>query len=168
MALNPEITAENVAGWLPGTFPGDMSIEPVEITDEVATGRMVVDKRHLHPGGFVHGGVWTALGDSVAGWATFRNLPPNHDFTTIELKLNVFAAAVLGDELICEARPLHVGRSTAVIEAKIRNEPHQTGSPSLRSEDPRICANLIVTQFVLPGRDPRAERPALGDYPPGD
>ena len=31
-----------------------------------------------------------------------------HDFTTIELKLNVFTAGVLGDELICEA-PSHVG-----------------------------------------------------------
>ena len=111
--------------------------------------------RHLHPGGVVHGGVWTALGDSVAAWATFRNMPPMHDFTTIELKLNVFSAAVLGDELLCEARPLHVGRSTAVIEAKIR-----------KGEKP--VANLIVTQFVLPGRDPRAERPAPGDYPPGD
>jgi acyl-coenzyme A thioesterase PaaI-like protein len=75
VAVNPEVTAENVAGWLPGTFPGDMAIEPVEITDEVATGRMVVDGRHLHPGGFVHGGIWTAFGDSVAAWATFRNLP---------------------------------------------------------------------------------------------
>src|SRR3954464_14329377 len=162
--MNPEITPENIKTWLPGTFPGDMAIEPLEIDDEVSIGRMVVDKRHLHPGGFVHGGVWTAFGDSVAAWATFRALPSNHDFTTIELKLNVFAAGVLGDELICEARPLHVGRSTAVIEAKIRNEPHQTGSSSLRSEDPRIYANLIVTQFVLPGRDPRAERPAPGDY----
>jgi 1,4-dihydroxy-2-naphthoyl-CoA hydrolase len=168
MATNSEITADNIREWLPGTFPGDMAIEPLEITDDLATGRMVVDKRHLHPGGFVHGGVWTAFGDSVAAWATFRNLPPNHDFTTIELKLNVFAAGVLGDELICEARPLHVGRSTAVIEAKINKGPHRTGSFSLRSEDPRICANLIVTQFVLPGRDPRAERPAPGDYPPGD
>ena len=94
--MNQEITAENIAQWLPGTFPGDMAIEPVEITDELATGRMAVDKRHLHPGGFVHGGVWTALGDSVAAWATFRNLPPNHDFTTIELKLNVFAAGRFG------------------------------------------------------------------------
>jgi len=153
--MNPEITAENIKQWLPGTFPGDMAIEPVEITDKVATGRMVVDKRHLHPGGFVHGGVWTAFGDSVAAWATFRALPPNHDFTTIELKLNVFAAGVLGDEMICEARPLHVGRSTAVIEAMIR-----------KGQKP--VANLIVTQFVLPGRDPRAERPAPGDYPPGD
>lgn len=166
--MNPEITAENVKRWLPGTFPGDMAIEPVKITEEVATGRLIVDRRHLHPGGFVHGGVWTAFGDSVAAWATFRNLPPSHDFTTIELKLNVFAAGVPGDEMICEARPLHIGRSTAVIEAKIRKEPHRTGSSSLRSEGPRICANLIVTQFVLPGRDPRAERPAPGDYPPGD
>jgi uncharacterized protein (TIGR00369 family) len=166
--VNPEITPENIRTWLPGTFPGDMAIEPVEITDEVSTGRMVVDERHLHPGGFVHGGVWTALGDSVAAWATFRALPPNHDFTTIELKLNVFRAGILGDELTCEARPLHVGRSTAVIEAKILKEPDGSGSSSLRSGDPRICANLIVTQFVLPGRDPRAERPAPGDYPPGD
>ena len=64
--MNPEITADTIKAWLPGTFPGDMAIEPVEITDEVSTGRMVVDERHLHPGGFVHGGVWTALGDSVA------------------------------------------------------------------------------------------------------
>src|SRR5688500_1398003 len=139
---NREITAEQIAKWLPDTFPGDMAIEPTEITDEVATGRMVIDKRHLHPGGFVHGGVWTALGDSVAAWATFRNLPPNHDFTTIELKLNVFTAGKAGDELLCEARPLHIGRSTAVIEAQIK-------------AGDQLVANLIVTQFVLRGRDPR-------------
>ena len=152
---NPEITPEQIAAWLPDTFPGDMAIEPTEITEEVAKGRMVIDRRHLHPGGFVHGGVWTALGDSVAAWATFRNLPPNHDFTTIELKLNVFAAGKLGDEIVCEARPLHVGKSTAVIEARMLNGE-------------KLVANLIVTQFVLPGRDPRAERPREGDYPPGD
>jgi acyl-coenzyme A thioesterase PaaI-like protein len=71
------------------------------------------------------------------------------------LKLNVFGPGRLGDELICEARPLHVGRSTAVIEARVL-----TGE--------KLVANLLVTQFVLPGRDPRAERPAPGDYPPGD
>jgi uncharacterized protein (TIGR00369 family) len=149
------ITPESVRAFLPGSFPGDLGIEPLEVEDTHSRGRIVVDKRHLHPGGFVHGGVWTALGDSVAAWATFRNLPPNHDFTTIELKLNVFAAGQLGDEILCEARPLHVGRSTAVIEARMLNGD-------------KLVANLIVTQFVLPGRDPRAERPREGDYPPGD
>ena len=42
-----------------------------------------------------------------------------HDFTTIELKLNVFAAGLLGDEIVAEAEPLHVGRSTVVIEVRI-------------------------------------------------
>jgi 1,4-dihydroxy-2-naphthoyl-CoA hydrolase len=149
------ITPESVRAFLPGSFPGDLGIEPLEVEESHARGSIVVDQRHLHPGGFVHGGVWTALGDSVAAWSTFRALPPNHDFTTIELKLNVFAAAAAGDELICDARPLHVGRSTAVIEAQIR-------------KGDKLVANFVVTQFVLPGRDPRAERPAPGDYPPGD
>jgi 1,4-dihydroxy-2-naphthoyl-CoA hydrolase len=149
------ITPESVRNFLPGSFPGDLGIEPLEIEDSHSRGRIVVDERHLHPGGFVHGGFWTALGDTVAAWATFRNIPPGHNFTTIELKLNVFGPGKLGDELICEARPLHIGRSTAVIEARVLNGE-------------KLVANLVVTQFVLPGRDPRAERPAPGDYPPGD
>ena len=86
------ITAESAREFLPGSFPGDLGIEPLEIEDTHSKGRIVVDRRHLHPGGFVHGGVWTALGDTVAAWATFRGIPQGHNFTTIELKLNVFAA----------------------------------------------------------------------------
>ncbi len=138
-------TPESVRAFLPGSFPGDLSIEPLEIEDAFARGRIVVDKRHLHPGGYVHGGVWTALGDTVAAWATFRNIPPEHNFTTIELKLNVFTAGLLGDEIVARAEPLHVGKSTVVIEVKIER---------LREgEEPRLAANLIVSQFVLPPRD---------------
>jgi 1,4-dihydroxy-2-naphthoyl-CoA hydrolase len=139
------ITPESVRGFLPGSFPGDLGIEPLEIEDDFASGRIVVDKRHLHPGGFVHGGVWTALGDTVAAWATFRKIPPRHNFTTIELKLNVFAAGLLGDELLATGRPLHAGKSTVVIEVKM--ERLREGS------EPRLAANLIVSQFVLPPQD---------------
>jgi uncharacterized protein (TIGR00369 family) len=139
------ITPETVRAFLPGSFPGDLGIEPLEIEDGHSRGRIVVDKRHLHPGGFVHGGVWTALGDTVAAWSTFRNIPPGHNFTTIELKLNVFAAGLLGDEIVGAAEPLHVGQSTVVIEVKI--ERRREG------EEPRLAANLIVTQFVLPPQD---------------
>lgn len=135
------VTPDNVRAFLPGSFPGDLGIEPVEIEDSHATGRIVVDRRHLHPGGFVHGGVWTALGDTVAAWATFRSIPPGHNFTTVELKLNVFSAGLWGDEIVATGEPLHVGRSTVVIEVKI--ERRREGS------EPRLAANLIVTQFVL-------------------
>jgi uncharacterized protein (TIGR00369 family) len=139
------ITPESVKAFLPGSFPGDLGIEPLEVEDTHARGRIVVDKRHLHPGGFVHGGVWTALGDTVAAWATFRAIPPGHNFTTIELKLNVFAAGLHDDEIVAVAEPLHIGASTVVIE--VRMERLRAGS------DPRLAANLIVTQFVLPPRE---------------
>jgi 1,4-dihydroxy-2-naphthoyl-CoA hydrolase len=135
------ITPETVRGFLPGSFPGDLGIEPLEVEDSHSRGRIVVDARHLHPGGFVHGGVWTALGDTVAAWATFRAIPPGHNFTTIELKLNVFTAGLHGDEILAVAEPLHVGKSTVVVEVKV--ERRREG------EEPRLAANLIVTQFVL-------------------
>jgi len=138
-------TPENVRGFIGGSFPGDLVIEPIEIEDSFASGRILVDQRHLHPGGYVHGGVWTALGDTVAAWATFRNIPPGHNFTTIELKLNVFSAGLPGDEIVAVATPLHAGKSTVVIEVKIER---------LREgEEPRLAANLIVSQFVLSPRD---------------
>ncbi len=138
------VTPESVRGFLPGSFPGDLGIEPIEIEDDFASGHIVVDRRHLHPGGFVHGGVWTALGDTVAAWATFRNIPAGHNFTTIELKLNVFAAGVLGDEIVATGTPLHAGKSTVVIEVRMER---------LREDaDPKLAANLIVSQFVLPPR----------------
>jgi 1,4-dihydroxy-2-naphthoyl-CoA hydrolase len=139
------ITPEDVRSFIPGTFPGDLGIEPVEISDDHARGRLVVDRRHLHPGGYVHGGVWTALADTVAAWATFRNIPPGQDFTTIELKLNVFAAGLPGDELVATAVPLHVGRRTAVLRVEVER---------LRSgEDPRLAAHFAVTQLVLAPRN---------------
>ena len=135
------VTVENAREFLGGSFPGDLGIEPLEIEDTHARGRIVVDRRHLHPGGFVHGGAWTALGDTVAAWATFRSIPPGHDFTTIELKLNVFGSGLLGDEIVAVATPLHVGRTTVVIEVRIER---------IRDGAAKLAANLIVTQFVLP------------------
>ena len=140
MAANPEITPESIRERIAGSFPGEMGIEPLEFTDEQATGRIVVDERHLHPGGVVHGGVWVALADSVAAWQTFLHLPSGHDFTTIEMKLNVMGAGLPGRELVCTAKHLHAGRTTHVVEARVH-------------DGERLVANLVVTQFVLPPRD---------------
>jgi uncharacterized protein (TIGR00369 family) len=121
------------------SFPARMGVETLELGDERTTGRIVVDERHLHPGGLVHGGAWVALADSVAAWQTFRHLPPGHDFTTVEMKLNVFGPGRPGDELVATAEHLHAGRSTHVVEVRVRSGE-------------RLVANLLVTQFVLPTR----------------
>jgi uncharacterized protein (TIGR00369 family) len=139
-----QITPEQIREFARESFPGDLGIEPLEIEPTHSRGRIVVDRRHLHPGGIVHGGVWAALGDTVAAWVTFRNIPPRHDFTTIELKLNAFASAVLGDEILAEATVLHAGRSTVVAEVRIER---------IRDGQSKLAANLIVTQFVIPPRD---------------
>jgi uncharacterized protein (TIGR00369 family) len=145
MADLSQVKPEHIREYAKGSFPGDLGVEPLEIAAEASRGRLLVEARHLHPGGFVHGGVWTALGDTVAAWTTFRNIPPHHDFTTIELKLNVFGAGLLGDELLAEARPLHAGRSTVVLEVRIDR---------VREGNSKLAANLIVTQFVIPPAAP--------------
>ncbi len=147
------IKPDDIREYAKGSFPGELGIEPIQFEDDFARGRLQIESRHLHPGGFVHGGVWTALGDTVAAWATFRAIPPGADFTTIELKLNAFGAGVEGDELLAEARPLHVGRSTAVIEVRIER---------VRDGKSKLAANLIVTQFVIPPKAGAADNGAGG------
>jgi 1,4-dihydroxy-2-naphthoyl-CoA hydrolase len=133
---NAAITTELSVERLTGTFPGNLGIELTEITDEHVRGRMHVDKRHLHPMGYVHGGAWVAFADTVAAWGTLRHLPVGRDFTTVELKINVLASAAAGDELTAIGSPLHVGSRTHVWEVQV-----------FRGE--RLAANFVCTQIVL-------------------
>ena len=138
-SLNKRITPElfrDLLEKLGTSYPSEMGIEPLEITDTYSLGRILVSDRHLHPGGLVHGGAWVGLGDTVAAWQTFKHLPEGHNFTSIEMKLNAIAPAFPGDEVFARAETLHSGRSTHVIEVRMTREE-------------RLLANLIVTQLVL-------------------
>lgn len=131
-AITPELSAERLAG----TFPGDLGIELTEITDEHVRGRMPVDRRHLHPMGYVHGGAWVAFADTVAAWGTLRHLPEGRGFTTVELKINVLASAGDGDELTALGVQLHGGSRTQVWQVQV-----------MRGE--RLAANFGCTQILL-------------------
>jgi 1,4-dihydroxy-2-naphthoyl-CoA hydrolase len=134
-STNPAITPELSTRLLPGTFPGNLDIELTEITDEHVRGRMLIDKRHLHPMGYVHGGAWVAFADTVAAWGTMRHLPEGRGFTTVELKINVLASAKDGDELTALGKALHIGSRTHVWEVQV-----------FRGE--RLAANFLCTQIV--------------------
>ncbi len=134
--MGEAITPQSSRDALAGTFPGDLGIELVEISDEVVRGRMAIDRRHLHPGGYVHGGAWVAFADTVAAWGTMRLLGARAGFTTVEMKANVFIAAAAGDELTADGRALHAGRRTQVWEVRVH-----------RGE--RLAANFVCTQMIL-------------------
>jgi uncharacterized protein (TIGR00369 family) len=133
---NPAVTPQLSAQRLAGTFPGDLGIELTEILDDRVQGRMLVDRRHLHPMGYVHGGAWVAFADTVAAWGTLRNIPEGAGFTTVELKINVLTSATAGDELTALGEPLHRGSRTQVWEVRV----HRAG---------RLAANFVCTQMVL-------------------
>ena len=135
-STNRAITVALSSERLAGTFAGNLGIELTEITDEHVRGRMLVDKRHLHPAGYVHGGAWVAFADTVAAWGTLRHLPNGRGFSTVELKINVLASAGEGDELTAVGEPLHVGSRTHVWQVRM-----------FRRE--RLAANFGCTQIVL-------------------
>ena len=134
--MNPEITPELSRTVLPGSFPGDLGIELTGIEPGRVVGRMAVDRRHLHPGGYVHGGAWTAFADTVAAWGTMRNLDAGQGFTTVELKVNVFAAGREGDVLEGVGEPLHRGRRTQVWEVRV-------------TLGDKLAATFLCTQMIL-------------------
>lgn len=136
MPANPDVTPELSAQAIRGSFPGELGIELVEVDDDRVVGRLLVDRRHLHPGGYVHGGVWVAFADTVAAWGTMRNLAAGDGFTTAELKMNVFGSGVAGDELVATGEPLHRGRRTQVWEVRVEKAG-------------QLAANFICTQMIL-------------------
>ena len=130
--ITPALSRERLAG----SFPGDLGIELPEIENDRVLGRMRVDRRHLHPMGYVHGGAWVAFADTVAAWGTMRNLQAGRGFTTVELKINVIASAGDGDELTAVGEPLHVGSRTQVWQVRV-----------MRGE--RLAASFTCTQMVI-------------------
>jgi uncharacterized protein (TIGR00369 family) len=136
VALNPA----DVQKVLAGTYPGELGIEVLEAGPERARGRLVAEGRHLHPGGFVHGGVWVSLADTVAAWSTIPNLREGTNFSTAEMKVNLFGIARAGDVLEAESFPLHVGRRTQMWEVRV-------------SVAEKLAALFTCTQVIVEAQD---------------
>jgi 1,4-dihydroxy-2-naphthoyl-CoA hydrolase len=113
------VNPEEIADRLAGTFPGELGIEILEAGPQRARGRLTIESRHLHPGGYVHAGVWVSLADTVAAWATFPNLEEGQGFSTADIKTNLFGLGRDGDVMEAEAAPLHIGRRTQVWEVRV-------------------------------------------------
>jgi uncharacterized protein (TIGR00369 family) len=87
--------------------------------------------------GVLHGGVLMSLADAAGGVCAFLNLPAGSTGTaTIESKTN-FLGAVREGTVVARARPLHIGKTTIVVETDVFD-----------AADRRV-ARTIQTQAVL-------------------
>lgn len=89
-------------------------------------------------GGILHGGILMTLADSAGAVCAFLNTPEGSRTSTIESKTN-FLGAVRRGEVRARSRPLHVGKTTVVVETDVLDE---TG---------RLVARTMQTQAVLGG-----------------
>jgi uncharacterized protein (TIGR00369 family) len=90
--------------------------------------------------GLMHGGAIMALADSAGGACALLNLPADASGTaTIESKTN-FLGAVRSGAVTATATPLHVGRTTIVVETSVRDSAG------------RLVARVTQTQMVLRAR----------------
>jgi 1,4-dihydroxy-2-naphthoyl-CoA hydrolase len=90
-------------------------------------------------GGVLHGAALMALADSLGAVCAFLNVPPGAATATIESKTNFFRAVRSG-RVDATARPLHVGKSTVVVQT------------DLMDHEGRRVAQVTQTQAVLPPR----------------
>src|SRR5262245_3233072 len=86
--------------------------------------------------GVLHGGVVMTLADTAGAVCAFLNLPPGARTVTIESKTN-FLGAIREGTALARSRPLHVGKTTIVVETDVLDS------------DGRRVARTTQTQAVL-------------------
>lgn len=71
--------------------------------------------------GLLHGGAVMAVADSVGALLAYLNLPEGAMTSTIESKTNFFRGVTEGTIHIT-SRPLHVGRTTIVVQTDVTDD----------------------------------------------
>ena len=85
--------------------------------------RLLVERRHMAPNGFLHAASVIALADTSCGYGSQVSLPAGASgFTTVELKSNFMGTATAGDVIHCRAWLVHGGRSTQVWDAEVTDD----------------------------------------------
>ena len=121
-------------------FAALLGVQPVSLGRDEVRGRMDWTPERCTLGNVLHGGALISFADTLGALCAFLNLPAGAATSTIESKTNFFRAVRRGSvEGI--SRPLHVGRTTIVVQTDL-----------LDGEGRRV-AQVTQTQAVLsPGQ----------------
>jgi uncharacterized protein (TIGR00369 family) len=107
----PPPVANTIGGRLDSVAEGEVvfSFEPAEF--------------HYNPIGTVHGGVYSTLLDSAMGCAVHTLLPVNVGYTSLDLSVRFLGAMRVGTgRVTCTGTVVHLGRRTALAEARIETD----------------------------------------------
>ena len=146
MKFRPECNIEYLDNFGRDSLPGHSGFRTVEVRENYLRAELTITASALNPYGILHGGSVVTMADTACGYACIAHLPPGaKGFTTIELKTNFLGSAKDGT-VVCEARAVHIGRSTHVWDATVRHK-----------ESGRTLALFRCTQMVLQGEAANAE-----------
>ena len=128
------------AAQLVATMPCAVAvgIEIDAASKEEVRGRLPWAAERCTTAGLMHGGAVMTLADSLGAVCAFLNLPAGASTSTITSSTNFFRA-VRDGELIATSRPLHVGRTTIVVQTELRDAAG------------KLVALVTQTQAVLAG-----------------
>lgn len=97
-----------------------MGFRLVEAGDGSAAFEGTPGEEHYNPLGTVHGGYAMALFDSALGCSIHTRLPAGVGYTTTDVQVRLIRGLTKETGLVrCEASVVHVGRSTAIAEARL-------------------------------------------------
>jgi uncharacterized protein (TIGR00369 family) len=92
-----------------------------EAAPDAVRGHLDWDAGLCTTAGIMHGGALMSFADSLGAICAFLNLPPGAGTSTIESKTNLFRA-VRDGRVEAVSSPLHVGRTTIVVQTDLRND----------------------------------------------
>ena len=118
-----KMDAEALHVFLAEAFPqvgADFRVD--ELGENAITVRLLVDDRHLRPGGTVSGPSMFALADVAAYLVILAHIGPRALAVTTNCSIDFMRKPAAGVDLICQARLLKLGRVLAVTDALIYSE----------------------------------------------
>lgn len=137
MNTQTETEYENLKQRATGSpFAEMLGFEPVEEEPGHVLLRLPYSKNLMQSLGRVHGGAIFSLADHASGWAAYSTLEANERCATLEMKIN-YIAALQNEDCLADARVIHRGRTSIVIETDIK------------TPEGRLVAKTLATFIVL-------------------
>ena len=133
LTTEPKISAEELTDYLRAEFPQvfdnprDMKIETLGYGD--VTVRLMVQDHHLRPGGTVSGPSMMTLVDCAAYVSVLSMIGRKALAVTTNLNINFLRKPPAGSDLLCDCRPLKLGKSLFVCDALIYGAEDKDKTP---------------------------------------